>query len=95
MPGTDYISYEDNIIEVTRFYYESPHEFFNNAIEIKHNNDILYSGYSEPGVKEDTYIKGKYKTCEETVQEIKKMIGNRDYKVSKNNPLKKNDYEKW
>lgn len=78
---TQYIVCDENIIEVNGFYYESVHEFFNDAISIKLNNEILYSGYKEPGIVGDFYIKGKYQSKQLAINEIKNILKDKEFKI--------------
>ena len=78
---TQYIIYDENIIEVSGFYYESVHEFFNDAISIKLNNEILYSGYKEPGIAGEFYIKGKYQSKQLAINEIKNILKDKEFKI--------------
>ena len=79
--STKYIVCDENIIEVSTFYYESVHEFFNDAISIKLNNEILYSGYKEPGVAGEFYIKGKYQSKQLAINDIKNIIKDKEFKI--------------
>lgn len=78
---TQYIVCDENIIEVSTFYYESVHEFFNDAISIKLNNEILYSGYKEPGIAGEFYIKGKYQSKQLAINDIKDILKDKEFKI--------------
>ena len=79
--STKYIVCDENIIEVSSFYYESVHEFFNDAISIKLNNELLYSGYKEPGIAGEFYIKGKYQSKQLAINEIKNILKDKEFKI--------------
>lgn len=87
-----YIICESDIIEISGFYHEVIYEFFVPAFSIKVNDELLYSGYKECG--STTYIDGKFLEKEEALEELKNILKEKSFKISKLKDNKVKDYER-